>query len=49
MSPGDQIILNKNKFKFKLSKYKFSQDDLKKFYYQNIEEYDKVLEEEKIY
>ncbi|MAV83213.1 MAG: hypothetical protein CMI90_07120 [Pelagibacteraceae bacterium] len=49
MSPGDQITLDSGKFKFKLSKYKFSFDDLKKFYYQNIEEYDKVLEEEKKY
>tara|TARA_Y100000590_G_scaffold31417_3_gene34773 strand:+ start:10331 stop:11641 length:1311 start_codon:yes stop_codon:yes gene_type:complete len=49
MSPGDRLFWKNNKWKFNLSKYHFSYEDLNKFYYENVEHYDAINEEEKKY
>ena len=49
MSPGDYLQLKNNNWKFKLSKYEYSNEIIKKFYYENIDQYDLQQEQEKKY
>lgn len=50
MCPNDTINIDNNfKFKFKTSKYEYNNQKLAKFYYDNLDEYDKVVDNEKKY
>ena len=49
MTPGDYLQLKNNYWKFKISNYEYSNEIIKKFYYENIDRFDLEQEQEKKY
>ena len=49
MTPGDYLQLKNNYWKFKITNYEYSNEIIKKFYYENIDRFDLEQEQEKKY